>query len=150
MPDIPRSSSGGCPPGRYYATGRCLWERVKVKEHRVHSSGTCSEGLWDRWSPSWQRPASGWCSLQGRSLTYVWRYTTLLTLILLSHPWKWTCVCKALALLQSFCKVCISRSGLETLITKLSQTISWLDILWPSIDLCFIWSGRTKFNHLNT
>lgn len=52
MPHIPTSSSVGRPPGPYYATGRCLWERVKVKEHRVHSVGTCSEGLWDRWRPS--------------------------------------------------------------------------------------------------
>lgn len=32
MPDIPTSSTVGWLPGRYYATGRCLWDRVKVKE----------------------------------------------------------------------------------------------------------------------
>lgn len=32
MPDIPTSSTVGWLPGRYYATGRCLWDRVKVRE----------------------------------------------------------------------------------------------------------------------
>lgn len=51
--------------GQYYATGRCLWEGVKVKDCSVHSAGTCSEGLWDRWRPSCPRPASGRCSPRG-------------------------------------------------------------------------------------
>lgn len=137
MPDIPTSSSVGWLPGRYYATGRCLWERVKVKEHRVHSVGTCSEGLWDRWRPSWPRPVSGRCSLQGQTLTNA-RYTALLAIILLSHPrnalscvWLW-----------HSCKVCISlqqstRDINYKELTKLTKIISWLGILWPPIRLIF-------------
>lgn len=124
MPDIPISSSVGWPPERYYATGRCLWERMKVKEHRVHSVGTCSEGLWDRWRPSWPRPASGRCSLSGQTLTSS-RYITLAHL-------KCTCMCKALEVLQNYWKVC--SKWLKTYITKHWQKLkNELMIDWHSL-----------------
>lgn len=148
MPDIPTSSSVGWPPGRYYATGRCLWERVKVKEHRVHSVGTYSEGLWDRWRPSWPRPASGRCSLWGQTLTNT-RYTAPLALTLLSHPWN-VLACKVLALLQSHCKVCISLQQMTEGMNYKALTKSqkwyhdWI-FFWPPIHLIFyLFKSRGK------
>ncbi len=151
MPDIPTSSSVGWPPGRYYATGRCLWERVKVKEHRVHSVGTYSEGLWDRWRPSWPRPASGRCSLQGQTLTNT-RYTAPLALTLLSHPWHvracarlWH-IYKAIARFASLASHANDwRHKLQST-DKKSKVISWLDIFWPPIHLIFyLFNSRGKW-----